>query len=249
MTERRYPDPATTVPERLLVIQAHPDDAEISSGGTIARWAAAGSEIIYCSITSGDKGTKDPHLSSEDLVTIREREQQEAAAVLGVQDVIFLHYHDATLVPDLNLRLDLTRVIRQVRPTAIMCFDPSTRFQGDGYINHPDHLAAGEASLAAVFPSCRDRRTFPELLAEGLEPIEVPSVYLFGTAYADCWIDISDHVDTKLAALRKHASQIGGADADLGFVTDWARETTAAHPHKPADFGAFSESYKYMYIG
>ena len=249
MSEPRYPDPAITVPERLLMIQAHPDDAEFSSGGTIAKWAAAGSEIIYCSITSGDKGTRDPNITGEELMALREQEQLDAAAVLGVKDVIFLRYHDATLVPDLRLRLDLTRVIRQVRPTALMCFDPSTRFMGDGYINHPDHLAAGEASLAAVFPSCRDRRTFPELLVEGLEPIDVPNIYMFGSASADCWIDTTDYIETKIEALRKHASQIGGTDADLSFVREWNRENTRNHPNKPEDFGEYSESYKYMHIG
>ena len=102
-----------------------------------------------------------------------------------------------------------------------MCFDPTARLHGDGYINHPDHIAAGEASLAAVFPSCRDRRTFPELLEEGLEPVEVPSVYIFSSHNPTTWVDISDHIDTKIEALRKHVSQVG-ADADLEFVREWA---------------------------
>jgi LmbE family N-acetylglucosaminyl deacetylase len=182
-------------------------------------------------------------------MAVREQEQLEAARVLGVGDVIYLRYADATLVPDLGLRRDLTRVIRQVRPTALVCMDPTTRFHGDGYINHPDHVAAGEASLAAVFPSCRDRRTFPELLEEGLEPIDVPNVYLFGTALADCWIDISDHIDTKLEALRKHVSQVGSAEDDLTFVRDWARDNTGRHPAKPEGFGEYSEAFKYMHIG
>src|SRR5688572_30495732 len=116
--EPRYPDPATTTPERVLMIQAHPDDAEFGIGGTIARWAANGSEIYYCSITSGDKGTRDRTISGEELMKIREQEQLAAAEVLGVKEVIFLRYEDATLVADLKLRRDLTRVIRQVRPTA-----------------------------------------------------------------------------------------------------------------------------------
>lgn len=224
--EPRYPDPATTVPERVLMIQAHPDDAEFGIGGTIAKWAAAGSEIYYCSITSGDKGTKDPDISGEELAALREEEQLAAAEVLGVKEVIFLRYLDATLEPNLQLRRDLTRVIRQVKPTALMCFDPTARLHGDGYINHPDHIAAGEASLAAVFPSCRDRRTFPELLEEGLEPVEVPSVYIFSSHNPTTWVDISDHIDTKIEALRKHVSQVG-ADADLEFVREWSRGNSA----------------------
>lgn len=230
------------------MIQAHPDDAEFGIGGTIAKWAAAGAEIYYCSITSGDKGTKDPDITGEDLAVVREQEQIEAAKVLGVKDVIFLRYLDATLVPDLNLRRDLTRVIRQVRPTALMCFDPTARLHGDGYINHPDHIAAGEASLAAVFPSCRDRRTFPELLEEGLEPIEVPSVYLFAAAQADIWIDISDHLETKIEALRKHVTQVG-EDADLGFVREWAKGNAGLNPNTPEGVGEYSEAYRYMHIG
>lgn len=248
MTERRYPNPATTTPERVLMIQAHPDDAEFSIGGTMAKWAADGAEIIYCSITSGDKGTRDPEITGEALISTREREQLEAADVLGVKQVIFLGYNDAEVVPDLNLRRDLARVIRQVRPTALVCMDPTTRFHGDGYINHPDHVAAGEASLAAVFPSCRDRRTFPELLEEGLEPIDVNSIYLFGTGNPDTWIDISDHFDTKLEALRKHVSQLNG-DHDLAFVREWAVGNRAGYTEAPEDFGELAETFKYMYIG
>lgn len=248
MTDRRYPDPSITTPERVLVIQAHPDDAEFSIGGTIAKWAAAGAEIIYCSITSGDKGTKDPDMSGENLIAIREQEQIDAANVLGVKDVIFLRYRDAELVPDLSLRRDLTRVIRQVRPTTLVCMDPTTRFHGDGYINHPDHVAAGEASLAAVFPSCRDRRTFPELLQEGLEPIDVNSVYLYGTSNPDTWIDVSEHFDTKLEALRKHVSQLNG-EHDLAFVREWAVGNRAGYTGAPDDFGELAESFKYMYLG
>lgn len=249
MTERRYPDPATTTPERVLLIQAHPDDAEFSIGGTIATWAANGAEIIYCSITSGDKGTKDPDITGEELSALREIEQIEAGKVLGIKDVIFLRYADATLVPDLTLRRDLTRVIRQVRPTALVCMDPTARLHGDGYINHPDHIAAGEASLAAVFPSCRDRRTFPELLDEGLEPVEVPSVYIYATANPDCWIDVSDHIETKLAALMKHVSQVGEDAESLAFVRDWARENTNLYVNKPEGFGEYSEAFRYMHIG
>lgn len=250
MTEPRYPDPSTTTPERVLMIQAHPDDAEFGIGGTMAKWAADGAEITYCSITSGDKGTRDREISGEDLIAIREQEQLEAAKVLGVKDVIFLRYEDATLVADLKLRRDLTRVIRQVRPTALVSLDPTVRYSGDGYINHPDHIAAGEASMAAVFPSCRDPRTFPELLKdEGLEPIDVPSVYIMMSPDADCFIDVSDHIETKMEALRKHASQVGGEDADLEFVLEWARENTKSHPNKPEGFGEYSESFRYMHIG
>lgn len=249
MSEPRYPDPSITIPERVLVIQAHPDDAEFGIGGTIAKWAANGAEIFYCSITSGDKGTKDPTISGEDLSVMREKEQIEAGKVLGLKDVIFLRYPDATLVPDMALRRDLTRAIRQVRPTALVCMDPTSRLHGDVYINHPDHIAAGEAALAAVFPSCRDRRTFPELLNEGLEPIDVASVYIYGSANPTCWIDTSDYMDTKIAALRKHESQVGGPDADLEFVRDWGRGDGGLNPNRPEGLGEYVEAFRYMHIG
>ena len=248
--EPRYPDPSTTIPKRVLMIQAHPDDAEFGIGGTIAKWAANGSEIYYCSITSGDKGSSDLTISGEELAALREQEQLEAAKVLGVKEVIFLRYLDATLEPNLDLRRDLTRVIRQVRPTALVAMDPTVRYSGDGYINHPDHIAAGEASLAAVFPSCRDPRTFPELLQdEGLEPVEVPSVYISMSPDSDCYIDISDHIDTKIEALSKHVTQVGDDIAEIEFVREWARKNTELHPNRPEGFGEYSESFKYMHIG
>jgi LmbE family N-acetylglucosaminyl deacetylase len=232
-------------PKRVLVIQAHPDDVEFGSSGTIARWASEGAEIHYCSITSGDKGSADPEMTGVALAATREREQRAACDILGVKSVIFLGYLDATLVPDLNLRRELTRVIRRVKPDVLMCMDPTMRYTGKGYINHPDHVAAGEASLAAVFPSARDRMTFPELLDEGLEPHKVAEVYLFAGEHGDIWVDISGHMETKLAALKAHASQVAHWDP-TEMIQTWARETTKRHPDKPADFGEFSESFKYF---
>lgn len=232
-------------PKRVLVIQAHPDDVEFGSSGTIARWASEGAEIHYCSITSGDKGSADAEMTGVALAATREREQRAACEILGVKSVIFLGYLDATLVPDLNLRRELTRVIRRVKPDVLMCMDPTMRYTGQGYINHPDHLAAGEASLAAVFPSARDRMTFPELLDEGLEPHKVSEVYLFAGENADIWVDISDFMATKLAALNAHASQVAHWDP-TEMIENWARETTKRHPDKPEGFGEYSESFKYF---
>jgi len=236
------------VPDRVLLIQAHPDDAEFSCGGTIATWAKAGAEVHYCSITSGDKGSDDATINSVDLANLREREQRAACEILGVRSVTFLGYQDAMLVPDLNLRRELVRVMRRIRPTALVCFDPTTRYIGRQYINHPDHVAAGEASLAAVFPSTRDRMTFPELLQEGLEPHKVPHVYLFGTTNADMWIDISATMETKIAALKAHASQLGDWDPSE-MLREWGRESARQHPARPVEFGEFAESFKYMYLG
>jgi LmbE family N-acetylglucosaminyl deacetylase len=164
--------------------------------------------------------------------------------------VTFLGYQDATLVPDLALRRELTRMIRRIKPDALMCQDPTMRYSGQGYINHPDHIAAGEAALAAVFPSARDVKTFPELLDEGLEPHITPEVYIFGAREADVWIDISCSIDTKIAALKAHESQVGHRNDELAdWIREWGRETAKLHPDKPDDFGEFAESFKYMKIG
>ena len=231
--------------KRVLVIQAHPDDVEFSSAGTVAKWIAEGAHVTYCSLTSGDKGSSDAEMTGERLAAQREIEQQAACDILGVKELRFLRYKDATLVPDLELRLALTRVMRQVRPDVLLTFDPAMRYTGQGYINHPDHVATGEASLAAVFPSVRDRMTFPELLAEGLEPHEIPEVYLYATNTPDVWIDITDTMDRKLEALRAHASQVRDWDPS-DMVRQWARETAEANPNRESATGDFAESFKYF---
>lgn len=235
-------------PRRVLVIQAHPDDAEFMCAGTVAKWVQEGAEAHYCSITSGDKGTADPAMSAPEIATTREREQRNACAVLGVKSVTFLGYLDATLVPDLALRRELTRVIRRIKPDVLICQDPTMRFSGQRYINHPDHIAAGDAALAAVFPSARDHKTFPELLEEGLEPHITPEIYIFGAREADVWVDISSSIDIKIAALKEHKSQVGGGDPTERMY-EWARETASQHPDTPDDFGKYAESFKYMNLG
>ena len=214
---------AGTAPARVMVVVAHPDDAEFMCGGTVARWAAEGTEIIYVLGTSGDKGSDNPQVTSEQLMETREAEQREAARILGVKQVEFLRFPDAELVPDLTLRLAITRMIRLHRPDAVICQDPASRWSGRGYLQHPDHIAMGEATLAAVFPSARDRLTFPQLLAEGLEPHKVTEVYLAASSEADVWVDITGSFDKKLAALAAHVSQIGG-DWDVeAMVRQWAQ--------------------------
>src|ERR687885_2884766 len=134
---------AGTAPARAMVVVAHPDDAEFMCGGTVARWAAEGTEIIYVLGTSGDKGSDNPQVASEQLMETREAEQREAARILGVKQVEFLRFPDAELVPDLTLRLAITRMIRLHRPDAVICQDPASRWSGRGYLQHPDHIAMG----------------------------------------------------------------------------------------------------------
>ena len=202
--------PLPTMPEgnRVLVVMAHPDDAEFGCGGTIARWASAGKEINDVLCTSGDKGSSDPDVIPYKLAQTRRAEQINAAHALGAHDVVFLSYEDGTLTNTLALRRDIVREIRRFRPDAVICQDPTTRFGGNRYLNHPDHRAAGDACLDAVYPSARDPLVFPELVEEGLAPHKVTQVFVANPSEANCLVDISGTLERKLDALRQHRSQI-----------------------------------------
>lgn len=232
-----------TGPKKIAVIMAHPDDAEFSCAGTVARWTEEGNEVVYVLLTSGDKGSDDPEMTSERLVATREAEQRDAARILGVRDVTFLRYPDGYLEPNLDLRKALVRVIRQLKPDVVICQDPTVRWFESEYINHPDHRAAGEATLAAIFPSARDRLTFPDLLAEGLDPHKVREVYLAGAQTPDVAIGISAQMEKKIDSLRAHDSQVGAYMAEIEpMVRKWAKETAEQHPGN----GEYAESYKYF---
>lgn len=232
-----------TGPKKIAVIMAHPDDAEFICAGTVAHWSDEGHEVTYVLLTSGDKGSDDPEMTPDRLVATREAEQREAARILGVKEVIFLKYPDAYLEPNLELRREMVRMIRKLKPDVVVCQDPTVRWFAQSYINHPDHRAAGEATLAAVYPAARDRLTFPELLAEGLEPHRVQEVYLSGGENADMAIDITAQMDRKIASLRAHASQLGDWDFEP-MIKEWAQETAKQHPGS----GEFAESFKYFKI-
>ncbi|HRE49019.1 MAG TPA: PIG-L family deacetylase [Aggregatilineales bacterium] len=193
----------------VMAIYAHPDDPEFFSGGLLAKWGMAGKRLIYVLATSGDKGTDDPTMTADQLTALREAEQRAAAACAGDSTVIFLRYGDGTLAHTLDLRRDLTRVIRQHRPDVVITNDPATYYFKNGGINHPDHMAIGAAALAAVYPSARDRHTFEELWRnEGLEPHKVRQVYLSGTWHPTHKINITDVFERKIAAINEHHSQV-----------------------------------------
>ena len=228
-------------PKKIAVIMAHPDDAEFICGGNVARWAEEGNEIVYVLLTSGDKGSDDPEMTPERLVATREAEQVAAATLLGAKDVVFLKQPDAYLEPNLELRKTLVRVIRQLKPDVVVCQDPTVRWADKSYINHPDHRAAGEATLAAIFPSARDRLTFPELLDEGLEPHKVGEVYLAGALEPDMAIDITAQMGKKIDSLRAHASQVGDFEFEP-MIWEWAKDTAEKHP----GHGEYAESFRYF---
>jgi LmbE family N-acetylglucosaminyl deacetylase len=216
------------IPERVVVIVAHADDIEFGCAGTIARWTDAGAKVTYVIVTDSGAGSNDPLTIKDELIALRQQEQIDAAAILGVTDIRFLGYQDGVLQPTLELRRDLTRIIREVRPQVVMLMDPTTVMNGDNtYINHPDHRAAGEAALYAVFPSAGTRPIFPELLAEGLEPHDVSFVYMTLTTAPTHFFDVSMVYDRKLDSLRRHKSQLNEEVVEM--VRNWDAEAGKQH--------------------
>lgn len=227
--------------QRALVVTAHPDDVDFAAAGTVAGWTEAGIGVSYCVITDGDAGGFDPAVPRDQIGGIRRAEQRAAAAVLGVSDVTFLGYPDGRLTVTLELRRDISRVIRQVRPQRVLLQSPERNWLRIA-ASHPDHLAAGEAALCAVYPDARNPFAHPELLAEqGLEAHAVPEVWVMAVTDPTHHVDVTDAYDRKVAALREHASQMEGvADLD-GLLRTWlARNARAAG--LPA--GRLAESFR-----
>ena len=208
--------------KRILTVFAHPDDAETMAGGTQLKWAKEGHEITLCLITDGDKGTADPNDTPAAVVARRRIEQARAAAHLGAR-VVTLGYEDGMLQPTLDLRRDLVRVMRRVRPNVVVAGDPTVWFRHGTYINHPDHRVAAQSAVEALYPAVKKHGIFPELLAEGLEPHVVEDVWLGPTDEADTWIDIAEVFEEKIALICEHASQFPPAPTRAAF-TRMARE-------------------------
>jgi len=212
-------------PERVLVIVAHPDDADFGIAGTLAKWVRGGTVARMVCCTSGDAGADDATLDPLDLAQTREREQRAAAAVVGYEGVDFLHRPDGALENDLALREQLVRVIRSFKPDAVVCMDPTVVIHEDGFIQHVDHRNAAMAAIDAVYPAARNAMAFPHLVTnEGLEPHNVDIVYLFFTDKPTVWVDTSDTLDVKIAALREHASQLRKPEELEEMLRHWAAE-------------------------
>jgi LmbE family N-acetylglucosaminyl deacetylase len=194
---------------RILVMAAHPDDVDFGAAGTVARWTEAGIEVVYCVVTDGDAGGSDRSVSRPDMAVLRRHEQTEAADRVGVHDLRFLGYPDGRVEATLELRKDLARVIRQVRPDRVLCPSPERDYVRPG-ISHPDHRAVGSAALDAVYPDARNPFAFPDLLAgEGLEPWTAREVWIIGTSTPTHYVDVTKTFPRKVAALRAHQSQTG----------------------------------------
>jgi LmbE family N-acetylglucosaminyl deacetylase len=219
-----------------LVVVAHPDDVEFNMGGTVALWIEQGWRVVYAIVTDGDKGSADPAITSRQLAAIRDAEQREAAAFLGAAGVEFLGYEDGALEPTLAVRRDIARQIRRHRPQRLLVTDPAELYM-PRYIQHPDHIAAAQAALAATY-AARDRLTMPELLAEGLEPHGVAEVWIHSGRSPDTFVDITPVMERKRQALRLHRSQI--EEGFLAIMEGIARDTAARAPSPRPEF---AESY------
>jgi LmbE family N-acetylglucosaminyl deacetylase len=232
------------IPKRAMSIHAHPDDQEFTIGGTLAKWAKAGCEIISVIITNGDSGSNAPeHDASYKpiLAELRKKEQLAANEVLSIKETVFLGYPDGELEATIPLRKELTRLIRKFKPSTVLAGNPEAWFYGNEYLNHPDHRAAAQAACEATFPSAGSRLMFVDLLTEGYEPHDPNRLYIHGTDKADTWVDISETLDVKIKALQQHASQVP-VDEVGKWMTEWAEEDA-----KDVDM-KYAESYKVMII-
>ena len=198
--------------KRAMVVVAHADDAEFGCSGTVARWCAEGTSVVYVLCTDGSKGSSDPKISSKELAKIRKKEQKEAGKILGLTEIVFLDYPDSYLQATLDLRKDIAREIRRIRPEVLICQNPIRTLSVGRGSGHPAQIAAGESALSAVFPTARDRLTFPELLDEGHEPHNVSEVWIMGTDNPDWWVDVSGYMDQAIKSLEQHKSQVTGRD-------------------------------------
>jgi LmbE family N-acetylglucosaminyl deacetylase len=212
---------------RILVITAHPDDVDFSAAGTVALWTDAGIGVTYCVVTDGDAGGHDESVPRPAMAQLRRAEQTAAAKHVGVDDLRFLGYPDGRVEANLELRRDLARVIRQVRPDRLMCPSPERNYVRLG-ISHPDHRAVGSAALDAVYPDARNPFAFPELLAgEGLEPWKVREVWIPVGPASGHYVDITASFGRKVAALRAHESQTGHMEGLEEFLRERHARATA----------------------
>ena len=227
-------------PERVLVVCAHPDDVDFGAAATVAALTAAGSTVGYCLATSGEAGSDHLDLDADALAALRQAEQTAAAAAVGVDDLTWLGHPDGALEATLALRRDITAAIRRFRPDVVLTQSPE-RMLDRIFASHPDHLAAGEATLCAVYPDARNPRAHPELLEQGLAPHTVREVWLMAHGGADLYIDVTDTADRKIAALRAHRSQTEQRDDLEPMIRGWLTMTAEAGGF-PAD--RLAEAFK-----
>ncbi len=206
--------------DRVLVVTAHPDDVDFGAAGTVATFTASGVAVAYCIVTDGDAGGSDRSITRAEMAVVRREEQVKAAAVVGVSEVSFLGYPDGRVTTSLDLRRDITRVIRQFRPQRVLTQSPE-RMWDRVFASHPDHLAAGEAAVCAVYPDARNPFAHPELLVEGLEPYTVAELWLMADPDATVAVDTTENFDRKVSALECHRSQVGDRPSLEPMLREW----------------------------
>ena len=206
--------------KRILVVMAHPDDCDFGAGGTIAQWTAKGIQVSYCIITNGDQGGEESGIPLDEMPKVRQKEQRDAGRALGVTDIQFLNYRDGWLTPTIELRKEIVREIRRAKPDRMVIQSPERNWDRIG-ASHPDHLAAGETAIQAVYPDARNPFAFTDLRAEGFEPWRVREVWVTGSPNPNHFVDITDTFAKKMAALHSHVSQTAHNKELENMVRGW----------------------------
>jgi LmbE family N-acetylglucosaminyl deacetylase len=213
--------------KRILVVMAHPDDCDFGAGGTIAQWTAKGISVSYCIITNGDQGGEESDVPLEEMAKVRQREQRDAGAALGVSDITFLNHRDGWLVPTIELRKEIVREIRKSKPDRMVIQSPERNYERI-FASHPDHLAAGETAIQAVYPDARNPYAFTDLKEAGFEPWRVKEVWITSSPTPNHFVDITDTFPKKIAALKAHVSQTAHNAELEELVRSWGERNAIA---------------------
>ncbi|MFM8204906.1 MAG: PIG-L deacetylase family protein [Actinomycetales bacterium] len=214
--------------KRILVVMAHPDDCDFGAGGTIAQWTSRGIEVSYCIITNGDQGGEASDFPLEEMAQVRQREQRAAGKELGVDNVTFLNYRDGSLFPSLELRKDIVREIRRAKPDRMVVQSPERNWERI-FASHPDHLAAGETAIQAVYPDARNPYAFTDLKDAGFEPWRVRELWITGSPQPNHYVDITETFPKKMAALHAHVSQTAHNTELEEMVRNWGVKNAEAN--------------------
>ena len=214
--------------KRILVVMAHPDDCDFGAGGTIAQWTSRGIEVSYCIITNGDQGGEASDFPLEEMAQVRQREQRAAGKELGVENVTYLNYRDGSLFPSLELRKEIVREIRRAKPDRMVVQSPERNWERI-FASHPDHLAAGETAIQAVYPDARNPYAFTDLKDAGFEPWRVRELWITGSPQPNHYVDITETFPKKMAALRAHVSQTAHNTELEEMVRSWGEKNAEAN--------------------
>jgi LmbE family N-acetylglucosaminyl deacetylase len=213
--------------KRVLVVMAHPDDCDFGAGGTIAQWSAKGIQVSYCIITNGDQGGEESGIPLEQMAQVRQKEQRDAGAALGVSDITYLNYRDGWLMPSIELRKEIVKAIRIAKPDRMLVQSPERNWERI-FASHPDHLAAGETAIQAVYPDARNPYAFTDLKEAGFEPWRVREVWMTGSPTPNHFVDITDTFNNKMAALHSHVSQTAHNKELERMVREWGERNAQA---------------------